>query len=190
MNDTQWPRYQVFLQEREGAPFQDVGSVHATDPELALLNARDVFVRRPECTRLWVVPVKEIYSQTFEQLQREKPAEMGTGEKFDDYAIFCKLKAAGTHVMQCQVSATTPAQALRRAIGQFAGLSKASSWMIFPIRQVIASDPVDDASLFQPAFNKPFRMSTDFQTVTAMRVIKLSEMQIKSGSDESGIDGS
>jgi ring-1,2-phenylacetyl-CoA epoxidase subunit PaaB len=190
MTDTQWPRYQVFLQEREDAPFQDVGSVHAPDAELALLNARDVFVRRPECTRLWVVPVGAIFSRTLEELHREMPGESGVIDVVESYSIFCKLKPAGTHLLQGQIIAATPPQALHRAREQFTGLSKASSRMVFPTRVIIASDPSESASLFKPAFNKPFRMSTDFHTVTAMRVIKLSEMQADQKAEEGGLGGS
>jgi ring-1,2-phenylacetyl-CoA epoxidase subunit PaaB len=190
MTDTQWFRYQVFLQEREDTPFQDVGSVHAPDGELALLNARDVFVRRPECTRLWVVPAEAIFSCTLEELQREKLDESGTRDVLEPYAIFCKLKPAGTHLLQSQIMAATPAQALQHTRQQFAGLYNAFSWMVFPTRVIIASDPADTASLFKPALNKPFRMSADFQTVTAMRVIKLSETQSDRRIDEGSIDGS
>ncbi|MBX7252345.1 MAG: hypothetical protein K1X50_10200, partial [Candidatus Promineofilum sp.] len=63
MND-QWPRYEVFKQERDGGPFRNVGSVHAPDAEMALLNARDVFARRPACRGLWVVPAAAIVAYT------------------------------------------------------------------------------------------------------------------------------
>jgi ring-1,2-phenylacetyl-CoA epoxidase subunit PaaB len=190
MTDTQWPRYQVFLQEREDTPFQDVGSVHAPDAELALLNARDVFVRRPECNRLWVVPAGAIYFRTLEELQGETPRESGGKDEVESFAITCKLKPAGTHLLQGQITATTPAQALQRARGQFDGLSNASSWMVFPTRMIVASDPSEIASLFRPALNKPFRMSTDFQTVTAMRVIKLAEIQADQSAEGEVSDGS
>src|SRR3989337_1551974 len=54
MSDTQWPRYEVFQQEAPDRPHRHAGSVHAPDAEIALLNGRDVFVRRPACSRLWV----------------------------------------------------------------------------------------------------------------------------------------
>jgi ring-1,2-phenylacetyl-CoA epoxidase subunit PaaB len=37
-----------------------VGSVHATDAELALRHARDTYTRRSEGVSLWVVPSAEI----------------------------------------------------------------------------------------------------------------------------------
>ena len=44
---TEWPRFEVIKQDTERSLPQMVGSVHATDPEHALLVARHVFVRRP-----------------------------------------------------------------------------------------------------------------------------------------------
>ena len=71
MTDTQWPLFEVFEQERPGQPHRNVGSVHAPDAELALQNARDVFVRRPACASLWVVPASAVYARTAEQLSAE-----------------------------------------------------------------------------------------------------------------------
>ena len=54
--DGQWPVWEVFTQSEEGAPHEHAGSVHATDAEHALQNARDVYARRGEVISLWVVP--------------------------------------------------------------------------------------------------------------------------------------
>ncbi len=47
--------YEVFRQEREGDPMRHGGSVQAPDPALALDYARELFGRRQESVRLWVV---------------------------------------------------------------------------------------------------------------------------------------
>ncbi len=47
---TEWPRFEVIKQDTERSLPQMVGSVHAADPEHALLLARHVFVRRPSLT--------------------------------------------------------------------------------------------------------------------------------------------
>ena len=193
MNDTQWPRYQVFLQEKEGEPHQDAGSVHAPDPEMALLNARDVFVRRPECVSLWAVPVNAIYSRTAEGLGEEsrgrselegagedqqgsggrqtegKPDRSGSGEP---YYVFCKRRPAGTQTLAGQVEAGTPEEALQAAVERFSGRQAPLAWWVFPARSVIQSRPQDRESMFSPALDKPFRLSTGYHTVTAMREIK------------------
>ncbi|MDI3340473.1 MAG: phenylacetic acid degradation protein PaaB [Sphaerobacter sp.] len=48
--------YEVFRQEAEGESMRHVGNVDAPDDELALQYAREVYSRRGEATRLWVVP--------------------------------------------------------------------------------------------------------------------------------------
>jgi ring-1,2-phenylacetyl-CoA epoxidase subunit PaaB len=47
--------YEVFRQARDGDPMCHGGSVLAPDPELAIHYARELYGRRQESTRLWVV---------------------------------------------------------------------------------------------------------------------------------------
>jgi ring-1,2-phenylacetyl-CoA epoxidase subunit PaaB len=47
--------YEVFRQEKDGEPMRHGGNVLAPDPELALHYAREMFARRNESARLWVV---------------------------------------------------------------------------------------------------------------------------------------
>ena len=66
--DKQWPLWEVFIQSKSGLPYKHVGSVHAADKELALLNARDVYTRRNEGTSIWVVPAECIVASTPEEV--------------------------------------------------------------------------------------------------------------------------
>ncbi len=47
--------YEVFQQAKDGDPMRHGGNVLAPDPELATHYARELFGRRNESTRLWVV---------------------------------------------------------------------------------------------------------------------------------------
>lgn len=174
MTDTQFPRYQVFLQEKPGAPHKDVGSVHASDPEMALLNARDVFVRRPACVSIWVVPADAIFSKTAEELKEWNPKQKGpaAGIQGEVYCVFCKTKAAGTQTLSGRVKASTPAQALQESIREYAEAREPFAWWVIPARVIVESTPQDIESMFDPAFDKHFRMATDFHTHTTMREIK------------------
>jgi ring-1,2-phenylacetyl-CoA epoxidase subunit PaaB len=67
-NNSQWPLYEVFVQTKPGLPHKHVGSLHASDQEMALLNARDVYSRRGEGTNIWVVPSKAITASTPEDV--------------------------------------------------------------------------------------------------------------------------
>jgi ring-1,2-phenylacetyl-CoA epoxidase subunit PaaC len=56
--------YEVFVQLEAGKPHEHAGSVRAADPEMALLNARDVYARREHPVSLWVVPAESITATT------------------------------------------------------------------------------------------------------------------------------
>jgi ring-1,2-phenylacetyl-CoA epoxidase subunit PaaB len=182
MDDTQLPRFQVFLQEKEGQPHQDVGSVHAPDGELALYNARDVFVRRPECTSLWVVPAGMIYSRTAQEFSLEgseaqdnskiEAGIRGQDGKPEPYYVFSKARPAGTQTFVGEVQADSPAEALRQGIARFSGEKAPFAWWVFPVRWITRSQPEDIETMFAPAYDKTFRLSTDFHTLTAMREIR------------------
>jgi ring-1,2-phenylacetyl-CoA epoxidase subunit PaaB len=67
-DERSWPLWEVFTQGKDGEPHQHAGSVHATDAEHALQNARDVYARRNEAVNLWVVPSAAITASTPEDM--------------------------------------------------------------------------------------------------------------------------
>ena len=171
--DTQWPRFQVFVQERLGEPFLDVGSVHAPDAEMALLNARDVFARRPECVAMWVVPVEGIFAKTAQELHNwEGSPAVESPEKREPYYLFIKSRPAGTQTLLGQLEASSPEQALRLALEHYPDKKSAYVWWVFPARLALSSQPGDIPSLYAPAGEKHFRLSSDYKTVTAMRKLR------------------
>ncbi len=57
-----WPLWEVFIRSKHGLAHKHVGSIHATDAEMAINNARDVYTRRNEGASIWVVPSVQIVS--------------------------------------------------------------------------------------------------------------------------------
>jgi ring-1,2-phenylacetyl-CoA epoxidase subunit PaaB len=55
-----WNIYEVFHQEKRGAHHEHVGCVHAPDPQMALVFAKEQFGRRKKCVNLWVVRSADI----------------------------------------------------------------------------------------------------------------------------------
>ncbi len=53
--------WEVFRQEKEGDPMKHGGSVMAPDAELAVHYARELFGRRQESVRLWIVRREDIH---------------------------------------------------------------------------------------------------------------------------------
>jgi ring-1,2-phenylacetyl-CoA epoxidase subunit PaaB len=54
------PLWEVFIRGRRGLSHQHVGSVHASDAEMALRNARDLYTRRGEGVSIWVVAAASV----------------------------------------------------------------------------------------------------------------------------------
>jgi ring-1,2-phenylacetyl-CoA epoxidase subunit PaaB len=52
--------WEVFRQEKDGEPMRHAGNVRAPDRDLAVHYARELYSRRNESIRLWVVPRTEI----------------------------------------------------------------------------------------------------------------------------------
>lgn len=54
--------YEVFQQTERGGQFTHVGSVHAPDPEIALVYAKEQYGRRKTTTNMWVAKTSDIYT--------------------------------------------------------------------------------------------------------------------------------
>jgi ring-1,2-phenylacetyl-CoA epoxidase subunit PaaB len=172
MSDTQWPSYVVFEQAHSDQPHQYAGSVHAPDAELALLNARDVFSRRPEIVSLWTVRADRILARTAQELEREgmpEPSSDSTGEA-QIYLVFQKQEHKSVHCQAGEVQADSPESALQLALKAYP--STALVWWIIPDRAITRSTQEDIDALFQMAESKYYRDQGFFHTVAALREIK------------------
>lgn len=180
MSDTQWPRFQVFHQERRDRPHLNVGTVHAPDAEMALLNARDVFVRRPDCVSLWVVPADQITSRTAQEMEALTLPDAGNDAEVERYCVFVKLRNKGSHEFVGFVEAASPEGALVEAKGVF-GEGGGYVWWVFPERWVTRTEEGDLPSMFEPAHGKGYRDQVSYSTHTLMR-----RLQITGSVDEGG----
>ena len=60
MDKKNWPLWEIFIRSKQGLSHKHMGSLHATDEEMAIENARDVYTRRSEGVSIWVVESKHI----------------------------------------------------------------------------------------------------------------------------------
>ena len=58
----EWPLWEVFIRSKQGLDHKHVGSLHASDAQMAIENARDVYTRRQEGVSIWVVESKHIHA--------------------------------------------------------------------------------------------------------------------------------
>lgn len=174
MTDTQWPRWEVFKKDTEKKPYQAVGSVHAVDPEHALLNARNVFVRRPQAVSLWVVRAKDIFSKTKEELAMDP--DWATAAKTAvsppvPYEIFCKTSHRRSMTFMDhvgQVKAGTAVEALQKAILQYKNI-EALAWWVIPAARIAQTEPDIRAAWFDPAKTKTYKQQSQYGFVSPTR---------------------
>lgn len=174
--DSQWPKYQVFEKERADLPHRNAGSVHAPDAEMAMENARDVFVRRPNCLSLWVVPERAIFSKTVEELEdgEWRLSNASADAPIETFLVFQKQgqTARETFVVHVgEVAASSPRQALERALESFSG-KNVFVWWVVPERAVIRNEASDAESMFAPAHEKSYRNHLSYPVEPIMRELK------------------
>lgn len=58
--------YEVFHQKKRGTHHQHVGSVHAPNPEMALLFAKEQYSRRGTCVNLWVTRTADVFASDYD----------------------------------------------------------------------------------------------------------------------------
>jgi len=66
--------FAVFRQDSKVDPHVHAGDVHAPDPEMALVLAKEQFARRDPCVNLWVVRCTDITATRYEDADLFAPA--------------------------------------------------------------------------------------------------------------------
>jgi ring-1,2-phenylacetyl-CoA epoxidase subunit PaaB len=61
----QFQTFQVFHQKKRGQQHVHVGIVHAPNPDMALLYAKEQYARRGETTNIWVVQTDDVYATEY-----------------------------------------------------------------------------------------------------------------------------
>jgi ring-1,2-phenylacetyl-CoA epoxidase subunit PaaB len=161
----------VFEREKERAPWRHNGTVHAPDAEMALLNARDVFSRRPEQAAMFVVPADAITTKTREELADPDWAAGAAAGEQQPYLVFAKLFEQGPCEHIAEITAASPVAALAAAIEAHQGESTLW-WWAFPASAVLSSQDADSAPMFGPARDKSFKSSNEYPVVTMMRKLR------------------
>lgn len=175
MTDTQWPRFEVFKQDSPKKRHEAVGSVHAPDAELAMLSARNVFVRRPSAVSLWLAPAEAIFSITQEEIEAQPDwwLEDESGGEERPYHIFTKTnqRRSMTFVQHLGVvEATSPKQALHKAMqDEVFGSDEAWVWWAVADDQLIRSEDEDIEPMFAPAADKTYRQQSHYGFVSPLR---------------------
>ncbi|MEM7130483.1 MAG: phenylacetic acid degradation protein [Chloroflexota bacterium] len=181
MADTQWPRYEVFKQDKQGRTHEAIGTVHASDGEIAIQNARDVHVRRPGCVSLWVAPESAILKVTTQEVTARasnfEEAGITGGTAYtngldspdavqDSYQVFVKntlrrSMSAATHLGQVEAHSAESALRLAMAHPEWSR-NTVYVWWIVPEHSIIRSQEDDILSMFEPASRKTYKQQSRY----------------------------
>jgi ring-1,2-phenylacetyl-CoA epoxidase subunit PaaB len=141
---------------------------------MALLNARDVHVRRPACASLWVARADQIFSMTAEELNAH-PESLSTSQhpnlQPETYLVFQKTsqRRAMTFVTHIgEVEARSPQEALQLALEKYPAQA-VFVWWACPASAITRSESGIEDSWFAPARAKTYKQQSEYGDVGGLR---------------------
>lgn len=161
----QFGTFEVFVQPKEGKPFQHEGIVHAPNIEMAYVLAKEAFTRRFACTSLYVADTHHIFvSEMTEGNENAYDRIAGKGDNSGNeeyYEIFHLLKRGKQHIHAGTVRARNPQQAMAHAKDQFKGKSVLNVWSLRTADIRFTSPEEKDLWVTLP--DKKFRDASDYK---------------------------
>jgi len=161
----QFGTFEVFVQAKEGKPFQHEGIVHAPDREMAFVLAKEAFTRRFTCVSLCVADTRNVYVSAmtegnipvweFINLVDDQP-----GEKIP-YEIYLLTKRGKQHQHAGTVQAASPAQAMSEARKLFSSKLVYNVWVI-QTSDIRFTSP-EEKELWLTLPEKKFRDASDYK---------------------------
>jgi ring-1,2-phenylacetyl-CoA epoxidase subunit PaaB len=166
----QFGSFEVFVQGKEGKPFQHEGIVHAPNLEMAFVLAKEAFTRRFTCVSLYVVDTREVFvspttegeANAYDTLAAPALRETtGTGKKAESYEIYHLPKRGKQHFHAGSVSAGSPDEAMWTAKQS---LNSKAVFNIWAVRSAaIRRTQPGEADLWQTLPEKKFRDASDYK---------------------------
>lgn len=161
----QFGTFEVFVQPRDGKPFQHEGIVHAPNLEMAYVLAKEAFTRRFTCVSLYVTDTRNVYvspmtegdTSTYDVIG--DVADAGEPENFEVYHLY---KRGKQHVHAGTVQASSPASAMSTAKKQLKNDKIVYNVWVVPTR-LIRFTSERDKDLWATLPEKKFRDAADYK---------------------------
>jgi ring-1,2-phenylacetyl-CoA epoxidase subunit PaaB len=162
----QFGTFEVFVQPKEGKPFQHEGIVHAPNLEMAFVLAKEAFTRRFTCVSLYVTDTRNVYVSpmtdgTVNAYEFVNEIATQSGDK-TSYEIYHLLKRGKQHQHAGVVQAATPQEAMSEAKKIFK-----NDKIVYNIWAVRTSDirftSPDEKELWLTLPEKKFRDASDYK---------------------------
>lgn len=162
----QFGTFEVFVQPKEGKPFQHEGIVHAPNLEMAFVLAKEAFTRRFTCVAIFVADTREVFVSpltdgnvnaydTIRENAESAPAQA-------TYEIFHLLKRGKQHVHVGTVQAVSAEAAMCTAKRTLRGDKTVYNiWAI--ATQAIRFTHPEEQDLWLTLPEKKFRDAADYK---------------------------
>ncbi len=161
----QFGTFEVFVQAKEGKPFQHEGCVHAPNLEMAYVLAKETFTRRFSCVSIYVVDTRDVFvspttegdQSAYELISCNEAS--GTAKTFEIYQL---AKRGKQHMNVGSLEASSPTEAMACAKNIF-GLGKIiyNVWAIEKTKIRFTSD--EEKDLWNTLPEKKFRDASAYK---------------------------
>lgn len=160
----QFGSFEVFVQGKEGKPFQHEGIVHAPNLEMAYVLAKEAFTRRFTCSSLYVTETRDVFVSPMTEDEHNAydliTASSSTNAP-EAYEIFHLPKRGKQHVHAGTVMAGSPEEAMWKAKET---LNTKTIFNIWAVRSgAIRRTSDQEAILWQTLPDKKFRDASDYK---------------------------
>ncbi|MGH2575810.1 MAG: hypothetical protein ACRDFC_08950 [Ignavibacteria bacterium] len=90
--EEEWGTYEVFHQKKRGEQHIHVGIVHAPNPEIALIFAKEQFGRRRVTANIWVVKSDDVHASEYEDQDIWLTVPEKTYREASDYYVMDRIR--------------------------------------------------------------------------------------------------
>lgn len=160
----QFGSFEVFVQPKEGKPFQHEGIVHAPNLEMAYVLAKEAFTRRFLCTSLYVTDTRDVFvSPTTEGDHNayDLIGEASSDQPKEPYEIYHLPRRGKQHVHAGTVMAGSPEEAMWLSRQT---LNTKPVFNVWAVRSsAIRRTNAEESILWQTLPDKKFRDASDYK---------------------------
>lgn len=169
----QFATFEVFVQPREGKPFQHEGAVHAPNLEMAFVLAKETFTRRFTCNSLCVADTRSIFVSPLTEGSQDAydliPTATRTEGKMEEYEVYHLLRRGKQQVHAGRLNATSPEDAMARAKERFT-IKVLNIWVIRTADMRFTS--VEEEDLWQTLPEKKYRDASEYKGGEKLKAIQ------------------
>jgi ring-1,2-phenylacetyl-CoA epoxidase subunit PaaB len=140
----QFGTYEVFVQAKEGKPFQHEGIVHASDLEMAFILAKESLTRRFTCVSLFVTDTRHVFmsattegdANAYDTIETKNtsipPLGLSAGQAGARglFEVFHLPKRGKQHVHAGSVEATSMEEAFAEGKKKFGSVKAYNVWVV------------------------------------------------------------